>query len=113
MRLFRSELLRARSRRLVPMVIIGGLLAIVVSMTIAAFNSHAPTQAALDQAQRNYDQQFQRCLSGKYLGRDGELPPGYASMDEFCREQRVGRTSRTPACRPGTSPRSCRGSRRS
>ena len=85
MRLFRSELLRARSRRLVPMVIIGGLLAIVISIGIAAFNSHAPSQGTLDQAQSNYEQQFQRCLSGKYLGRGGQLPPGYASLDEYCR----------------------------
>jgi len=86
MRLFRSELLRARSRRLVPMVIIGGLIAIVVSLGIGAFNSHAPTQDTVDQAQRSYDQQLQRCLSGKYLGRGGQLPPGYASLDEYCRE---------------------------
>jgi len=87
MRLFRSEFLRARSRRLVPMVVVGGLLAIVISIGIGAFNSHAPTQTTLDRAQADYDQQFQRCLSGKYLGRGGQLPPGYASLDEYCREK--------------------------
>ena len=43
MRLFRSEFLRARSRRLVPMVIVGGLLAVFVGLGIAAINSEPPT----------------------------------------------------------------------
>ena len=74
MRLFRSEFLRARSRRLVPMVIVGGLLAVFVSLGIAAINSHPPSQAALDRAQADSEQQLQRCLSGKYLGRNREVP---------------------------------------
>ena len=89
MRLFRSEFLRARSRRLVPMVIIGGLAAIFISLTIAAINSHPPTQAALDRAQGSYDQQLRRCQDGKYLGRGGELPAGYASLEEYCQENVV------------------------
>ncbi|MEP6758160.1 MAG: ABC transporter permease subunit [Actinomycetota bacterium] len=86
MPLFRSEFLRARSRRLVPMVIIGGLLAIVIGLTIAAVNSSPPSQATLDQAQARYDQQFQRCMSGKYLGPRGQLPAGFASLEEFCKQ---------------------------
>ena len=70
MRLFRSEFLRARSRRLVPMVIVGGLVAIVVSLSIAAINSSPPAQADLDRAQARFEQQFQRCMTGKYLGSD-------------------------------------------
>jgi len=85
MRLFRSEFLRARSRRLVPMVIIGGLLAILISMAIAAVNSHSPTQTSLDQAQARYDQQFQRCMSGKYLGPGGQVPEGFESLEAFCK----------------------------
>jgi len=86
MRLFRSEFLRARSRRLVPMVIVGGLLAVFVSLGLAAINSSPPSQASLEKAQTEYDQQLQRCLSGKYLGRNGELPPGYDTLEEFCRD---------------------------
>ena len=86
MRLFRSEFLRARSRRLVPMVIVGGLLAIVVSLTIAAFNSHPPSQTALDRAQAGHDQQVQRCLNGKYLGGNGQLPTRYGSLEEYCQD---------------------------
>ena len=86
MRLFRSEFLRARSRRLVPMVIVGGLLAVFVSLGLAAIYSNAPSQAALDKAQTEFDQQFERCMKGKYLGRDGALPPGYDSLEEYCRD---------------------------
>jgi ABC-2 type transport system permease protein len=86
MRLFRSEFLRARSRRLVPMVIVGGLVAVVVSLGLAAIYSNAPSQAALDKAQTEFDQQFERCMKGKYLSRDGALPPGYDSLEEYCRD---------------------------
>jgi ABC-2 type transport system permease protein len=85
MRLFRSEFLRARSRRLVPMVIVGGLLAVVVSLGLAAVYSHAPSQAALDKAQTEFDQQFQRCMNGKYLGPGQDVPPGFDTPEEFCR----------------------------
>jgi ABC-type transport system involved in multi-copper enzyme maturation permease subunit len=86
MRLFRSEVLRARSRRLVPMVIVGGLLTVFVSLGIAAINSHPPSQADLDQAQARFEQQFQRCMAGKYLGPGQEVPAGFDSLEEFCRE---------------------------
>ncbi len=86
MRLFRSEFLRARSRRLVPMVIVGGLLAVFVSLGLAAIYSQPASQASLDKAQADYEQQLQRCLSGKYLGRNGEVPAGYADLQEFCEE---------------------------
>lgn len=86
MRLFRSEFLRARSRRLVPMVIVGGLLAVVVSLGLGAIYSHAPSQAALDQAQARFEQQFQRCMAGKYLGPGQEVPAGFDTLEEFCRE---------------------------
>ena len=85
MRLFRSEFLRARSRRLVPMVIVGGLFAIVVSLGIAAINSSPPAQADLDRAQARFEQQFQRCMTGKYLGSDQQVPLGFDTLEEFCR----------------------------
>ncbi len=85
MRLFRSEFLRARSRRLVPMVIIAGLLAIVVGLGIAMINSEPPSRATLDQAQASFDQQFQKCMGGKYLGPGGQVPSGFDSLEEFCR----------------------------
>ena len=101
MRLFRSEFLRARSRRLVPMVIIGGLARRSwSSMGIAAFNSHAPTPATLDQAQAQLrpavpavpERQVPRAATD-------QLPPGYASLEAYCSENVPVRTSTTPACR--------------
>ena len=44
--LFRSEFLRARSRRILPMMLVGGVLLIVVAMVIAGANSHKPTAGA-------------------------------------------------------------------
>lgn len=86
MRLLRSEFLRARSRRLVPMLIVAGLLGIVVGMGIAAITAHPPTDAQLAESRTLYDKQFQTCLSGSYLGPDGALPPGYDSLEEYCKD---------------------------
>ncbi|TMK59667.1 MAG: hypothetical protein E6G54_05675 [Actinobacteria bacterium] len=48
--LFRSELLRARSRRILPMMLVGGVLLIMVAMVIAGANSHKPTPAQIASA---------------------------------------------------------------
>jgi ABC-2 type transport system permease protein len=84
MRLLRSEFLRARSRRLVPMVVVFGLLAIAVSMTIAAINTKPPSAAEIADAQQRQEQNFQRCMNGKFLGPDGQLPAGYDSLEAYC-----------------------------
>ncbi len=86
MRLLRSELLRARSRRLVPMVIVGGLVAIVVGLGIAAINADQPSAAQVAEAQARYDKYFQRCLDSQEQANGGQLPPGYADAEEYCRE---------------------------
>ena len=84
MRLLRSEFLRARSRRLVPVVIIGGLIGIVVGLGIAAVYSSPPSDAKLAEAQQRYEQEYDRCVKGRFLGPNGEVPAGYASLEEFC-----------------------------
>jgi ABC-2 type transport system permease protein len=84
--LIRSELRRARSRRLVPMVIVGCVLLIAIGIFIGAVNSHRPSAAQLDAAQRDYDASIDRCMSGKYVRPKGVVPPGYASMEEYCRD---------------------------
>lgn len=61
MRLVRSEFLRARSRRLVPMVLIGGLIGITIGMGIVAFTAQKPSAAEIAQAQASFDQQVARC----------------------------------------------------
>ena len=85
MRLLRSEFLRARSRRLVPMLIVGGLIGIVVGMGIAAITANPPTESEVAEAQARYDKQLQRCLAGRYLGPEAVLPPGYDTLEEYCR----------------------------
>jgi ABC-2 type transport system permease protein len=85
MRLFRSEFLRARSRRLVVMVLIGGLVAIVVSLTIAAVHSEKPSDAAIAQAQAGYERDYQRCIEGRAFGQNGQYPPQYDSLEQACR----------------------------
>jgi ABC-2 type transport system permease protein len=81
--LFRSEFLRARSRRLVPMLIVGCILAIVVGVTIAAFQSTKPAAADVSRAQARYQKAHDQCMSGAYLG--GEpLPPGFISLEDYC-----------------------------
>ena len=87
--LFRSELLRARSRRIVPMMLVGGVLLIVVAMVIAGANSHKPTPAEIARAEAFSQKEFASCMSGRYLGPRGQVPPPYATLEEYCRAQAV------------------------
>jgi ABC-2 type transport system permease protein len=84
--LLRSEVLRARSRRLVVMVIVGASLLIVVAMIIAGAHSHRPSASEIADAQGRYQKQLAICLRGGYLGRGGQLPPGISSLEEYCNE---------------------------
>jgi len=84
MRLLRSELLRARSRRMVSMVIVGGLIGIVIGLGIASFYSHKPSAAQLASAQQQYDATYQRCLNGKYLGPNQQIDAGATSVADVC-----------------------------
>ncbi|HJX08851.1 MAG TPA: hypothetical protein VJ736_12365 [Actinomycetota bacterium] len=83
MRLLRSEFLRARSRRLLPMVIIGGLIAIVVGLGIAAFYAQKPTQAEIAQAQVSHQKNVERCEQKVDAT---QLPPGYDDVTSFCED---------------------------
>jgi len=86
MGLLRSEFLRARSRRVVPMVIVGGLIAIVIGLGIAAFYAHKPPSAEVAAAQVQYEQTYQRCLNGKYLGVNQLVDARYTSVQEVCNQ---------------------------
>lgn len=79
MDLIRSELLRIWSRRMVRVLTILAVLGIVVGVTIGAFQSHKPDQAA---AQRAYESDRQRCLAGGTISED-QLPPD-ETLEEFC-----------------------------
>jgi ABC-2 type transport system permease protein len=84
--LFRSELLRARSRRLVPMMLVGGVLLIVVALVIAGANSHKPTPEQIAAANAFNQKQFTRCMQGDFLAPGEPVPGGFASLEDFCRE---------------------------
>jgi hypothetical protein len=85
MRLLRSEFLRARSRRLVPMVIVAGLLGIVVGLGITALNADPPADAQVAAAQASYDKAYQRCLSRATPNGGLSADPG--TIEDDCRDQ--------------------------
>jgi ABC-2 type transport system permease protein len=82
MRLLRSELLRTYSRRLVWMVVLGGVLATLIAWGFAAYYSHKPTAAEVASAQQTFDRNVGACL--RHTG--SQVPPGYDSADQYCRE---------------------------
>jgi hypothetical protein len=84
MRLLRSEFLRARSRRVVPMLIVGGLIGIVIGLGIAAFYAHKPSAAQVASAQAQFQADYQRCLNGKYLGGNQAIDARYSSIEDVC-----------------------------
>ena len=86
MRLLRSELLRARSRRLVPMVLIGGLIGIAIGMSIVAVTATKPSAAEIAQAQASFDKQVARCerdIADSHIP-VSELPSGSANAEAYC-----------------------------
>jgi ABC-2 type transport system permease protein len=84
--LFRSELLRARSRRLVPMMLVGGVLLIIVALVIAGANSHKPTPNQIAAAQAFSQKQFAQCMNGRFLPSGEQVPVGFDSLEDFCRQ---------------------------
>jgi ABC-2 type transport system permease protein len=86
MRLLRSEFLRARSRRLVPMLIVAGLLGILVGMGIAAITANPPTDPEVAEAQAAFDKQYQRCVSRGTLS-DGGVSADSDIIEEACRDR--------------------------
>ncbi|MDP9233113.1 MAG: hypothetical protein M3P01_00990 [Actinomycetota bacterium] len=82
--LHRSEFLRARSRRLVSMVLLGGAILIVAAIVIAAVHSHRPTPDEVAAAHRRFDKELSLCLNGRYVG--PSAPVGYDSLEQYCNE---------------------------
>jgi ABC-2 type transport system permease protein len=71
---------------MVPVLMVFAILGSAIGMTIAAFNSHPPTQAQLDEAQQRADSNRQDCLEGKYFGPNDRYPPKYGSLEEACED---------------------------
>jgi ABC-type transport system involved in multi-copper enzyme maturation permease subunit len=65
------------------MLIVGCILAIVVGVTIGAFQSTKPTAAEVARAQARYQRAHDQCMSGAYLGGE-QLPPGFISLQDYC-----------------------------
>lgn len=85
-RLFRSELLRARSRRLVWMILVGSALGVATGVTIAALRSNRPSPAELAAAERSAQLDMRACLLGRFGPTEDQPPEGYVSLEEFCED---------------------------
>jgi hypothetical protein len=86
-RLLRSELRRATSRRLVRVGIIVALLGVVAVAAIVAAHSHRPTAADLAAGRASYLSARADCLAGQFISRD-HLPPG-ETLRSFCADQLI------------------------
>ena len=69
------------------MMLVGGVLLIVVAMVIAGAHSHKPTQAQIAAAQVNSQKEFVSCMRGHFLPPGEPLPPGYATLQQYCADQ--------------------------
>jgi len=63
----------------------------VVAMVIAGANSHRPTPAQVAAAEAASQKEFAMCMQGQFSGSElvgpgFQLPPGYATREEFCRD---------------------------
>ena len=81
--LLRSEILRARSRRVVTMLLVATFIAVALGILIAILTTNAPTQEETDRGQRRYERELARCLAGNY-GRPDEA--GFDSLEAMCAE---------------------------
>lgn len=81
-----SELLRARSRRLVVVAFVAVAAVIVVVTTIATMKSVRPSPDQLAQDQQRYKADVKSCMS-QAMGPSGPTsPPGYPDMETYCRQ---------------------------
>jgi ABC-2 type transport system permease protein len=80
--LLRSEWLRARSRRIVAVLAVGGAVGIVVGVVIGASRSDPPPAAEVRRAEVQYRETLDVCLSGSEV--EGDLHG--LSREEVCRQ---------------------------
>jgi ABC-2 type transport system permease protein len=79
-RLASAELLRAWSRRVIRVLMIGVVVGVVISMGIATWNS------AKKSGEAQYRANLASCMRGEFIPPD-QLPPHYHSLKEFCADQ--------------------------
>jgi hypothetical protein len=83
MRLLASELLRARSRRIVWVLLGASLGGALVGVVLGVANSERPTAAQEAGADRAFRRDMDACLRSEF---PGGLPEGYASLEAFCED---------------------------
>lgn len=88
-RLFRSELLRIRSRRLVWILAVLALVGILVGVGIGTVKSHKPTPNDAARAERAFTRATKSCLDGEFIN-ERRLPAG-ETFETWC-PQTVRRT---------------------
>lgn len=82
--LIRSEVLRARSRRIVWLLSVTAIAGIVVGAVIAMANSEPPSEAEVQRATARYERTLERCRSGRDFADPAAIPQGYGSIEEYC-----------------------------
>jgi ABC-2 type transport system permease protein len=80
-----SEVLRARSRRVVWGLLAMATLGIVVGLVIATVRSTPPDRITELPPPPEFEQDFAACMRGEFVPED-QLPPEFDSLDAFCNE---------------------------
>jgi ABC-type transport system involved in multi-copper enzyme maturation permease subunit len=78
MRLLSAELLRAGSRRVIRLLVVGVIAGVVIGVGIGTWNSD---RGGSGQAQ--YESEMASCLRGDFVPAD-HVPKPYATLEEFC-----------------------------
>jgi ABC-2 type transport system permease protein len=76
-RLASAELLRATSRRVIRLLLVGIVAGVVIGVGIATWNSDRGS------GQTQYEDQMASCLRGEFVSEDN-LPRRYATLEEYC-----------------------------
>jgi hypothetical protein len=75
--LLSAELLRARSRRAIRMLLVGIMVGVVIAIGIGTWNSSRSS------GEDAYQEQLALCLKGSFIPAD-RLPPRYDTLEEYC-----------------------------
>jgi ABC-2 type transport system permease protein len=83
-RLLGSEWLRFRSRRLIKVLIIVGVIGIAVGVTLGSIASKRPTEQQLARAEKQYKRNLRLCIENRNQGYFESLPDGDTAQS-YCR----------------------------
>jgi hypothetical protein len=77
MGLLSAELLRAASRRVIRLLVVGVIAGVVIGVGIGTLNSHKGSDQSV------FESQMASCLRGDYVAAD-HVPKPYATLEEYC-----------------------------